>query len=81
MSRPLRIEFDGALYHITSQGDRQGPIYEDDEDRHTFLDVLGSVVKRFRWICHAYCLVMSRWQRPAREPPRLNRISFTLRLN
>jgi hypothetical protein len=33
MSRPLRIEFDGALYHVTSRGDRQELIYEDDQDR------------------------------------------------
>jgi putative transposase len=57
MSRPLRIEFDGALYHVTSRGDRQEPIYEDDQDRRGFLDVLGSVVERFRWLCHAYCLM------------------------
>jgi REP-associated tyrosine transposase len=57
MSRPLRIEFDGALYHVTSRGDRQEPIYEDDQDRRAFLEVLGSVVERFRWICHAYCLM------------------------
>ena len=57
MSRPLRIEFDGALYHVTSRGDRQEPIYEDDQDRRAFLYVLGSVVERFRWICHAYCLM------------------------
>jgi len=81
MSRPLRIEFDGALYHITSRGDRQEPITKTMRTGTHFLDVLGSVVERFRWMCHAYCLVMYRWQRPAREPPRLNRISFTLRLN
>jgi putative transposase len=35
MSRPLRIEFPGAIYHVTSRGDRREPIYKDDEDRHT----------------------------------------------
>jgi hypothetical protein len=38
MSRPLRIEFPGAVYHVTSRGDRREPIYKDDEDRHTQLD-------------------------------------------
>ncbi len=37
MSRPVRIEFSGALYHVTARGDRQEAIYEDDEDRHRFL--------------------------------------------
>ena len=29
MVRPLRLEFDGALYHVTSRGDRREDIYED----------------------------------------------------
>ena len=57
MSRPLRIEFAGALYHITSRGDRREAIYEDDEDREAFLDVLAEVVVRYNWICHAFCLM------------------------
>lgn len=57
MARPLRIEFPGALYHITSRGDRQEAIYEDDEDRRAYLEVLGDVVERFAWLCYAYCLM------------------------
>lgn len=57
MARPLRLEFGGALYHVTSRGDRQEPIFEDDEDRRAFLDVLGGVVEDFNWRCHAYCLM------------------------
>ena len=41
MSRPLRIEFPGAVYHVTSRGDRREPIFEDDEDRHCWLRVLA----------------------------------------
>jgi putative transposase len=37
MSRPLRIEFPGAVYHVTARGDRREPICKDDEDRHTQL--------------------------------------------
>lgn len=57
MARPLRIEFPGALYHVTSRGDRRERIYEDDTDRQRFLDILGEVVSRYRWLCHAYCLM------------------------
>ena len=57
MARPLRIEFAGALYHVTARGDRQEAIYEDDEDRRSYLEILGGVIERFRWICHAYCLM------------------------
>ena len=57
MTRPLRIEFAGALYHVTARGDRREPIYDDDEDRRAYLDILGEVVEDFNWICHAYCLM------------------------
>lgn len=57
MARPLRLEFVGALYHVTSRGDRREPIYEGDEDRSAFLSVLSSVVDRFNWLVHAYCLM------------------------
>jgi putative transposase len=53
----LRIEYPGALYHLTSRGDRQEAIFEDDQDRTAFLNVLSEVVTRFGWRCHAYCLM------------------------
>ena len=61
MARPLRIEFPGALYHVTARGDRREAIYEDDADRRLFLDVLGAVVDDHRWLCHAYCLMTNHY--------------------
>lgn len=57
MARPLRIEFSGALYHITSRGNAQGKIYKTDADRQEFLSLLNNVCNRFDWYCHAYCLM------------------------
>lgn len=57
MARPLRIEFPGALYHITSRGNARQHIFIDDPDRQAFLAILGNVIARFRWICHSYCLM------------------------
>ena len=57
MTRPLRLEFAGALYHVTARGDRREPIYEDDEDRGAFLDLFGTVIDDFNWVGHAYCLM------------------------
>ena len=57
MARPLRIVYPGAIYHITSRGNARQPIYEDDEDRKVFLELLGFIVDRFNWLCHAYCLM------------------------
>ena len=59
MARPHRIEFAGALYHVTSRGDRREPIFEDDEERVKFLGVLAEVVNRLNWLCHAWCLIIS----------------------
>jgi len=57
VARPLRLEFAGALYHVTARGDRQEAIYESKRDRLAFLDVLGDVCVTCNWICHAYCLM------------------------
>ena len=57
MSRPLRLEFPGAIHHVTARGNARGAIFLDDEDRQRFLGCLGEVVTRFGWLCHAYCLM------------------------
>lgn len=61
MARPLRIEFAGALYHLTSRGDRREDIFVDDEDRKAFLDVFEDACERFGWVCHAYCLMSNHY--------------------
>ncbi len=57
MARPLRIEYPGALYHITSRGNARQDIFIDDADRQMFLSVFADVVDRYNWIVHAYCLM------------------------
>jgi len=57
MARPLRLEFPGAIYHVTSRGDRQETIYESDADRQQWLDILCKVCERYNWRVHAYCLM------------------------
>ncbi len=61
MTRPVRIEFGGALYHVTSGGGRKEPIYEDDLDRESFLEILGEVVQIWNWTCHAFCLMTNHY--------------------
>ncbi len=57
MARPLRIEYPGAVYHVTSRGNARNDIYENDQDRKAFLNLLSEVVKKCNWLCHAYCLM------------------------
>jgi putative transposase len=57
MARPLRIEFAGAVYHVTSRGNARNDIYATDDDRQQFLALLQNTVERYDWYCHAYCLM------------------------
>lgn len=57
MARPLRIEFPGAIYHVTSRGDRREDIFVDDEDRRAWLDVLDGALQRFDAGVLAWCLM------------------------
>ena len=61
MTRPLRIEYPGAVYHITSRGNAYQDIFLDDTDRDKFLEVLKQTVERFNWLCHAYCLMTNHY--------------------
>jgi REP element-mobilizing transposase RayT len=61
MARPLRIEFPGALYHVTSRGNARAPIFVEDRDRRLLLRILGEVIERYRWQCHAYCLMTNHY--------------------
>jgi REP element-mobilizing transposase RayT len=55
MNRPLRIELDNSLYHITARGDRRDNIYRSDNDRLTWLSLLGETCERFNFSVSSYC--------------------------
>ena len=55
MSRPLRLELAGGLYHVTSRGDRRENIYRDDADRLAWLAILAETCERYNWRIHAWC--------------------------
>ena len=57
MARPLRIEYPGVVYHVTFRGNARQSIFMDDIDRQVFLEVLGNVVEKYNWLCHAFCLL------------------------
>ncbi len=61
MARPLRIEFAGGLYHVTSRGNAREDIYHDDTDRREFLELLNNACERCDWLCHAYCLMSNHY--------------------
>ena len=57
MSRPWRIEYEGALYHLLSRGNESSAIFIDDKDRRSFLDAVGQMSERFDVDIFAYVLM------------------------
>jgi len=57
VTRPLRIQFPGGVYHVTARGNGRQALFADDADCERFLQVLAAVVARYRLLCHAYCLM------------------------
>ena len=62
MSRPLRIEFPGATYHVESKARPDAKVFQDDDDKKSFLDVLTNVVIRFGWLVHSYSIMRSSYR-------------------
>jgi putative transposase len=57
MARPLRLEFPGAVWHVTYRGNERKQIFRDEEDRVVFLSTLGRALRMSRWKLHAYVLM------------------------
>lgn len=55
MTRPLRLQFAGALYHVTSRGDRRKMIYRDEFDRLNWQEILGQSCDRYNFLVHSFC--------------------------
>ncbi len=53
----MRIEFPGAVYHITARGNERKKIFLDDRDREIFLNIIKQVKDRFHWLFHSYVLM------------------------
>jgi hypothetical protein len=60
MSRKLRIEYLGAMYHVMNRGDQREDIFRDDQDRQKFLTTLGEACVKTEWQVRAYCLKRNR---------------------
>ncbi|MDH4081873.1 MAG: transposase [Nitrospira sp.] len=74
MARPLRLEFSGALYHLTARGNAQQPIFLDETDRQRFLHLLGREVLQQHWRCYVYCLMDNHYHVVLETPePNLSR--------
>lgn len=57
MTRPLRIEFPGALYYVTCEAESGENLFVNDSDRDRFLQIYGDVCERMKWKTFAWCLL------------------------
>lgn len=80
MARPLRLEFSGALYHLTARGNAQADIFADDADRDLFLEFLAKEISQQGWHCYAYCLMGNHYHLLI-ETPEPNLVVGMRRLN
>jgi len=55
MARQVRLEYEGAIYHVMNRGDRREPNFKDD--REIFLKALTQAAQKTGWQVHAYCLM------------------------
>ena len=61
MGRPLRIEYPGAHYHVTSRGNERKDVFKSQKDREQFLLYLESAVNRYEAVIHGYCLMSNHY--------------------
>ena len=57
LARPLRIEFPGAFYHVTSRGNERKAVFRNSRDKEKFLSYLESAHDRYGAVIHVYCLM------------------------
>ena len=80
MPRPPRPQFPGAIYHVTTRGNRKQEIFSGDRDRIRFLQLLERVVAALGWRCHTYCLMTNHYHLLV-ETPQANISQGMHRLN
>jgi putative transposase len=74
MPRKLRLEYEGAIYHVMNRGDRREPIVVDDQDRLSLVQTLGEACQKTGWQIHAYCLMNNHFHLVV-ETPRANLVA------
>jgi putative transposase len=88
MPRQRRIEYEGAIYHVLSRGNRQKAIFLNNVDRHDFLKTLGEACQKTGFAIHAYCLMKNHFHLVV-EMPQANLVAgmrwllscYTIRFN
>ncbi|MSR65127.1 MAG: hypothetical protein EXS18_05025 [Verrucomicrobiae bacterium] len=88
MARPIRVEFEGAVYHVMARGIERQTIFRSAQDRALFLETLGESVAQCGLLVHVYCLMPNHYHLVV-ETPRGNlsraigwlQVTYTVRFN
>ncbi|MBW2184561.1 MAG: transposase [Deltaproteobacteria bacterium] len=80
MARPLRIQYPGAVYHITHRGNERKVIFRNDADRNEFLTLLAQSKETYDAILHSYVLMSNHFHLLV-ETPRGNLSEFMRHFN
>lgn len=88
MARPIRVEYEGAVYHVTARGNERRRIYRSDGDKEKFLTTLGETAREHGLRVHGYCLMPNHYHLLV-ETPRGNlsraigwlQTTYTIRFN
>ena len=68
MARKLRVEYEGAIYHVMNRGDRREAVFRDAADRELFLRTLAEACRKTDWQVHAYCLMSNHFHLVVETP-------------
>src|SRR5215207_9998916 len=74
MPRKLRLQNEGAIYHLINRGDRREDIFRDDKDRQCFMTTLDQCCERTSWEVHALVLMSNHFHLVV-ETPRANLVA------
>src|SRR5437899_11165837 len=74
MARKLRIQYEGAIYHVMNRGDHRENIFRGDKDRELFLQTLGEACAKTDWQIHAWCLMRNHFHLVV-ETPKANLVA------
>lgn len=68
MVRALRVQYPGALYHVTNRGNERKAIFKDDVDRREFLKILSQSINTYGVVLHSFVLMKNHWHLLAQTP-------------
>ena len=74
MARKLRIQYEGALYHVMSRRNPGQDLFRNKQDRQLFLKTLGEACTKTDWQVHAWCLMRNHFHLVI-ETPKANLVA------